>query len=113
MPLTNREKQARHRARRRGITPEQSDIDKVDAKYGRLPPHASVAQQADRYRLYQAQAVIRLWQNGELPPDQMREMGALHQSQKREGAPETAPAKPKQRTSKAGPIPRPPGRTPG
>ena len=79
MALTPSQKQARHRARRRGIVPEQCDIDKVEAKYGRLPHQAPLAEQAERYRLYQAQALIRLWENGQLPLDLMREMDALVQ----------------------------------
>jgi hypothetical protein len=79
MSLTNPEKQARHRARRRGIIPERCDIDQVDAQHGRLPRGASVEQQAERYRLYQAQALIRLWESGQLPVDQMRSMDTLHQ----------------------------------
>jgi hypothetical protein len=53
--LTNPQKQARHRARRRGIIPEWCDIERVDAQRGR---------QAERYRLYQARALIRFSKNG-------------------------------------------------
>jgi hypothetical protein len=77
MPLSNSEKQARHRARRRGIVPEQCDIDKIDAQHGRLPRGASVEQQAERYCLYQAQALIRLWEDGQLPLDLIQKMDGL------------------------------------
>jgi hypothetical protein len=62
--LTNPQKQARHRARRRGIIPEWCDIERVDAQRGRLYRDASVEQQAERYRLYQARALIRFSKNG-------------------------------------------------
>jgi hypothetical protein len=82
MAFTNAEKQARHRARHRGIVPEQADIEVVEAAYGRLLLGAPVEQQAERYRLYQAQALIRLWKNGQLPLDQMRAMDALQTNSK-------------------------------
>jgi len=72
MPLSNAEKQARYRARRRGIVPEERDIRLVDQQYGRLPENASDKRHAERYRLYQAQALIRLWKAGKLPLDQLR-----------------------------------------
>jgi hypothetical protein len=82
MALSNAEKQARHRVARKGIAPEQCDIDQVDAQYGALPRGASVEDQAKRWRDYQAQALIRLWQAGELPPDQMRRMDEIARGQK-------------------------------
>jgi hypothetical protein len=33
----------------------------VEAAHGPLPPEASIEEEAHRYRLYQAQALIRLW----------------------------------------------------
>lgn len=83
MPLTNAEKQARHRQRRRGIVPEQCDSEAVDAEYGPLRPDASIAEQAERYWLYQAQALIRLYANDLLSPPQAR---ALTEIARRKGA---------------------------
>jgi hypothetical protein len=78
-PLTNAEKQARHRARRKGIVPERPDIAAVEAEYGPLPPNASSEEQADRYRLYQAQALIRLYASDKLSPPLARALTEIAQ----------------------------------
>jgi hypothetical protein len=41
------------------IKPDQQDFDAVEKEYGALPPNASQAAMADRYRLAQAAKVIR------------------------------------------------------
>jgi hypothetical protein len=78
MPLSNAEKQRRYRKRRAGgVTPTRDDIARVEARYGPLHPKAPLEEQAHRYRLWQAQALIRMWRNHELPPEMMREMNEL------------------------------------
>ncbi len=59
------------------IVPLDVDIQAVDAKHGKLPHSAPPEAQAERYRLYQAAAAIRMWENGELPLDVMRHMDSL------------------------------------
>jgi hypothetical protein len=49
------------------IQPEQQDIDAIERMEGPLPANATVAQQAERYRLWQAQALFRLVEEGKLP----------------------------------------------
>jgi hypothetical protein len=41
------------------IKPDQQDFDTVEREYGPLPPNASQAELAERYRLAQAAKVIR------------------------------------------------------
>ena len=41
------------------IKPDQQDFDSVEKEYGPLPPNASQAALAERYRLAQAAKVIR------------------------------------------------------
>ena len=41
------------------IKPDQQDFDEVEKEYGPLPPSASEAALAERYRLAQAAKVIR------------------------------------------------------
>jgi hypothetical protein len=41
------------------IKPDQQDFDSVEKEYGPLPPTASQAMLAERYRLAQAAKVIR------------------------------------------------------
>ena len=60
MPLSNAEKQARHRARRPDLKPAPCDIDTVDRQLGILRIGATCEEQAHRWRLYQAQALIRM-----------------------------------------------------
>ena len=59
MAFSNAQKQARHRARRT-ITPEQQDIDEVDREYGPLPAASTLELQTHRWRLYVAQALVRM-----------------------------------------------------
>jgi hypothetical protein len=46
---------------------DQQDIDAVEKSLGPLPPNASTAEKAERYRLWQAQKLIRLYGHGKLP----------------------------------------------
>jgi hypothetical protein len=50
----------RHTKSKNGaIKPDQQDFDAVEKEYGPLPPTASPAELAERYRLAQAAKVIR------------------------------------------------------
>jgi hypothetical protein len=71
------EKQARYRVRHKGIAPERCDIDAVEQKYGPLPKTATLEEQAERYRLCQAQTLIRKYENGELPVDLMHALDEM------------------------------------
>jgi hypothetical protein len=42
-----------------GVAIEQCDIDQIEARYGPLPDNVTVEESAHRYRLWQAQALIR------------------------------------------------------
>jgi len=42
------------------ITPDQEDIDAVERRLGSLPINTTEAQRAERYRVWQAQKLIRL-----------------------------------------------------
>jgi hypothetical protein len=70
--LTDTDDEIRHSDEGGGITPEQCDIDRVDKQHGRLPRDATAEQQAERYRLYQAQALIRIIMAGTPLNDVMR-----------------------------------------
>jgi hypothetical protein len=48
------------------IKPEHTDFDFVHREYGPLPFNATVAEQADRYRLVQAAALLRLSREGKI-----------------------------------------------
>lgn len=48
------------------IKPERSDFDFVHREYGPLPSNATTAEQADRYRLAQAAALLRLTREGKV-----------------------------------------------
>ena len=48
------------------IKPERNDFEFVHREYGPLPSNATVAEQADRYRLAQAAALLRLSREGKI-----------------------------------------------
>ena len=48
------------------IKPERTDFELVHWEYGPLPANATVAEQADRYRLAQAAALLRLSREGKI-----------------------------------------------
>jgi hypothetical protein len=48
-----------HQSKIEAIKPDQQDFDAVEKEYGPLPPTASQAALAERYRLAQAAKVIR------------------------------------------------------
>jgi hypothetical protein len=43
------------------VEPTEDDVRAVDQQYGPLPEHADETVRARRYRLYQAQALIRMY----------------------------------------------------
>jgi len=49
----------RHTKSKNAIKPDEQDFDAVEKEYGPLPPTASQAALAERYRLAQAAKVIR------------------------------------------------------
>jgi hypothetical protein len=48
------------------IKPEYTDIELVHREYGPLPVNATLAEQAARYRLAQAAALLRLSREGKI-----------------------------------------------
>ncbi|MEZ5787636.1 MAG: hypothetical protein R3D62_14460 [Xanthobacteraceae bacterium] len=46
------------------VRPDPTDFEFVHREYGPLPPNATTAEQADRYRLVQATALLRLSREG-------------------------------------------------
>lgn len=48
------------------IRPEHTDFEFVHREYGPLPPVATMAEQAERYRLAQAAALLRLCREGRI-----------------------------------------------
>lgn len=48
------------------VKPERTDFDFVHQEYGPLPSGATRAEQADRYRLAQAAALLRLSREGRI-----------------------------------------------
>lgn len=48
------------------IRPEPTDFELLHREYGPLPGNATVAEQADRYRLAQAAALLRLSREGKI-----------------------------------------------
>jgi hypothetical protein len=59
------------------IEPDKSDFEAVERRYGRLPPSAPNRQAAEHYRLAQVTKLIRLYEQGKLPLELMREMDKL------------------------------------
>jgi len=56
------------------IKPDLEDVEMIERECGPLPPNASDSQAAERYRLAAAVKLIRLYAQGKLPPELMREM---------------------------------------
>ena len=54
----------------RPITPDRQDYEAIEREHGRLP-------EAERYRLAQANKLIRLYEQGKLPLDLMRSMDKI------------------------------------
>jgi len=48
------------------MTPTETDRMACDANEGPLPSNADALQVGDRYRLWQAYAMVRLWKGGQL-----------------------------------------------
>jgi len=48
------------------VRPDHTDFDFVHREFGPLPPTASAAELADRYRLVQAAALLRLSREGKV-----------------------------------------------
>lgn len=59
------------------IEPDQQDIEAVEHELGRLPANATNAEAGHRYRLAQCAKLIRLYEQGELPLELMREMDKI------------------------------------
>jgi hypothetical protein len=62
---------------RQPIEPDPQDYEAIEREHGPLPANASDAEHAHRYRLAQANKQIRLYAQGKLPLDQMREMDKI------------------------------------
>ena len=63
--------------KRQPIKPDPQDYEAVEREEGPLPANASDAEVADRYRLAQAAKLIRLYEQGKLPLEQMCEMDKI------------------------------------
>jgi len=57
--------------------PDPEDIAAIEAEHRPLPEHATLEQVKERYMLAQARKLIRLWEQGKLPLDVMREMDRI------------------------------------
>ena len=57
--------------------PDPQDIAAIEAEHGVLPRDATPEQAKERYMLAQARKLIRLWEQGKLPLDTMREMDRI------------------------------------
>jgi len=57
--------------------PDPEDIAAIEAEHGALPQDATPEQVKERYMLAQARKLIRLWEQGKLPLDVMREMDRI------------------------------------
>lgn len=57
--------------------PDPEDIAAIEAEHGALPKDATPEQVRQRYMLAQARKLIRLWEQGKLPLDLMREMDRI------------------------------------
>ena len=64
------------------ITPDAQDYQTVETQYGQLPENASDAERAHHYRLAVAAKLIRLYDQGKLPLDQMRALDELRDQKK-------------------------------
>jgi hypothetical protein len=64
-------------ATKRPIKPDPQDYEAIERKYGPLPPNASDAQAGERYRLAQCNKLLRLYEQGKLPLNLMREMDKI------------------------------------
>jgi hypothetical protein len=67
----------RQSRRRRKTIPDPEDFAAIEAEHGPLPHDATVQRAAERYRLAQARKLIRLWEQGKLPLELMREMDRI------------------------------------
>jgi hypothetical protein len=63
--------------KREKIVPDRQDYESVEREYGRLPDNARDAQRAYHYNLAQAGKLIRLYEQGKLPLELMREMDKI------------------------------------
>ncbi|MGZ3247971.1 MAG: hypothetical protein ACXWI7_11560 [Croceibacterium sp.] len=66
--------------KRKAIKPDQQDYEAVEREHGRLPESASTEERAKQYRLAQANKLIRLYEQGKLPLEVMREMDKIPRS---------------------------------
>jgi len=57
--------------------PDPQDIAAIEAERGALPRDATPEQVKERYMLAQVRKLIRLWEQGKLPLDVMREMDRI------------------------------------
>jgi hypothetical protein len=64
------------------IKPDRQDFEAIEHEHGPLPDDATTQDQADRYRLAQAAKLIRLYEQGKLPLDLMREMDKIPRKQR-------------------------------
>jgi hypothetical protein len=59
------------------IKPDPQDFERIEREHGPLPANASDAELADRYRDAQSANLIRLYEQGKLPLETMREMDKI------------------------------------
>jgi hypothetical protein len=59
------------------IKPDPQDYEAIEREHGPLPANASDAEVADRYRDAQAAKLTRLYEQGKLPLETMREMDKI------------------------------------
>jgi hypothetical protein len=59
------------------IIPDPADSAAIDAEHGALARDPNPEQAQQRYMLAQARKLIRLWEQGKLPLDVMREMDRI------------------------------------
>jgi hypothetical protein len=61
------------------LKPDPQDYRAVEREYGKLSDAASVAERARHYQLAQANKLIRLYDQGKLPLEQMRALDKLRE----------------------------------
>jgi hypothetical protein len=59
------------------IKPDPQDYQAIERKYGPLPKGASDKEAAKHYQLAQANKLIRLYEQGKLPLELMRELDEI------------------------------------
>jgi hypothetical protein len=65
------------------IKPDLEDIEMIERQCGPLPVDTSNSQDLERYRLAAAVKLIRLYAQGKLPPELMREMDSYTSQRRR------------------------------